>query len=98
MIEVLYNRGTDEDPDWGVYSHHKGDKGDSYWLGVRPAGKSQFSRPNVVVPISMWSGLQKKAIDDGIEPESFSSKKSEKKSAKKARSKRAKKNPGISIF
>lgn len=98
MIEVLYNRGTDEDPDWGVYSHHKPDRESSYWLGVRPSGKSKFPRPNVVVPASMWLHLQGKAIEDGIDPISFSSKKSEKKSAKKSRNKRAKKNPGISIF
>ena len=97
MIEVLYNRGTDDEPDWGVYSHHKSDKGTSYWLGVKPSSKSMFPRPNVVVPISMWVGLQKKAIDDGTDPVSFRTKKAESK-AKSPRSKRAKKNPGISIF
>ncbi len=97
MIEVLYNRGTDEDPDWGVYKHHKSNDRDSYWLGVKPIGKSSFPRPNVVVPKGMWSDLQKAAIEAGTDPELFRSNKAKTKT-KKVRAKRAKKNPGISIF
>jgi hypothetical protein len=94
VIEVEYNRGTEEKPDWGVYSYQRNES-KAYWLGVRPVpGHSNYPRPNVVVPVQMWPELMKAAIDDGADPSNFRTKKKEKKPA----AKRAKKNPGISIF
>tara|TARA_Y100000310_G_scaffold270331_1_gene284094 strand:+ start:253 stop:537 length:285 start_codon:yes stop_codon:yes gene_type:complete len=94
MIEVEYNRGTDDRPDWGVYRYQRNES-KAYWLGVRPVpGYTNYPRPNVVVPVHMWNDLTKAAIDDGADPSDFRTKKKEKKPA----AKRAKKNPGISIF
>ena len=93
MIEVLYNRGSEERPDWGVYRYQK-ETGKPYWLGVRPVGGSGFPRANVVVPVHMWNDLVKTAIDSGTDPSNFKTEKKE----KKTRVKREKKNPGISIF
>ena len=95
MIEVKYNSGTESHPRWGLYRFCN-EKGKRYWLTIRGLSRASGLTPYCVVPISMWSDLQKAAIEQGIDPSSFRTPKVEKKATKRRSAPR--KNPGISIF
>ena len=95
MIEVKYNSGTEDSPRWGIYRFCN-EKGKKYWLTIRGLSRASGLMPYCVCPISMWSDLQKAAIEQGIDPLVFRTPKPEKKASKKRSVSR--KNVGISIF
>jgi hypothetical protein len=94
-IEVKYNAGCDIYPKWGIYRFCN-DSGKKYWLGVRRLSRTSGFTPMCVCPSSIWSDLQKAAIEQGIDPLSFRTPKAEKKVSKRRSAPR--KKVGISIF